>query len=278
MFSATGLSKQFIVVPNIVQIIDTLVRHIAHHTFILNTTVMGVNQYGKNVILTTSQGYTLQTHVAILATPIDEILKMSFSPELPTLFSRQKTARAYYVTNFEAEFDLPLWRANGYSGFILLYNPHFLCYQSKRNTLCGSIYHNHNDGTNTAEFILNRLNMAFGTYMRPTHWYQRTWLQSQIKDTLLTQLYNSIIFASSEFGFCYRNRMNGAVQAGQRAAILAISILRPQLYMKEDAYILRPAFESREIGFWRSLISKIMVCDIFFCIFVLTLLIASASI
>lgn len=272
----TGLSKQFIVVPNINEIIDVLVSHIARNTFLYNTTITGVSQFDKNVILTTDQGYILQTKIVIFATPIHEMLKMSFLPDLPFVIS---TAHDYYVTIFEAQFDLAHWQTNGFSGFILLHNPHFLCYpyQAERNTLRGTIYHSDDDDV-TVEYILNQLNLEFGTSMRPLYWYQRTFRQSPIQDTstMPTKLWNSIIFASSEFGFSYRNRMNGAVQAGQRAAILAILTLRPQLFLKEDAYFLRPAFEFGEsISFWRYLNSDIMLYDILFYSFVLTFLISS---
>lgn len=277
MFSVTGYSKQLTVVPNMVEIIDLLVSHIACQKFLFNTTITGVNQNDENVILATSQGHNIHTQIAILAIPIQEIVNMSFLPELPIVFCQQKTAHAYYVTNFEAQFDFAHWQTNGFSGFILLHNPHFLCYQAKRSTLRGLVYHDQNDGTNTAEYILNRLNLEFGTCMRPIYWHQRTWEQSQIKDTLPTKLWNSIIFASSGFGFCYRNRMNGAVQAGQMAAILAILTLRPQLFVREDAYILQPASESEEnISFWRNLNSNIMLYDVLFYSFVLIFLIASA--
>lgn len=273
----TGYSEQFIVVPSIVEIIDILVSQVARNIFLFDTIITGISQYDKNVILTTNQGYTFQTHIAILAIPIQEMLKISFLPELPTVFSQQKVGHACYVTNFEAQFDQAHWQTNGFSGLILLHNPHFLCYPAKRSTLRGLIYHDRNDGTNTAEFILNRLNLAFGTDMQPLYWYQRTWLQSQMKDTLPGKIWKSIIFAPSEFGLCYRNRMNGAVQAGQRAAILAILALRPQLFLKDDAYIIRPAFESgKTYNFWRNLNSSIMLYDILFYSFVLTVLIASA--
>lgn len=273
----TGYPEQFIVVPNIVGIIDSLVSQVAGNTFLFNTIITGVSQYDTNVILTTDQGYILQTHLAILAIPIQEMLKISFLPELPTVFSQQKFAHAYYVTNFEVQFDRPHWHKNGFSGYILLHNPHFLCYPVKRSTLRGLVYHNQNDGTNTTEFIIDRLNLVFGTHMRPLHWYQRTWLQSQVKDPLPGKIWKSILFASSEFGLCHRNLMDGAVQAAQRAAILAILTLRPQLFLIEDAYILRPAFESgKTYSLWRNLNSSIMLYDILFYSFVLTVLIASA--
>lgn len=273
----TGYSEQFIVVPNIVEIINILVSRVARNTFLFNTIITGISQYDKNVILTTDQGHTLRAHIAILAIPIQEMLKISFLPALPIVISEQKVAHAYYVTNFEAQFDQAHWQTNGFSGYILLHNPHFLCYPAKRNTLRGLIYHTRNDGTNTAEFILNRLNLVFGTHMRPLYWYQRTWLQSQMKAPLPGKLWKSIIFASSEFGLSHRNRMDGAVQAGQRAAILAILTLRPQLFLKDDAYILRPAFESgKNHSFWRHLNSSIMLYDVLFYSFVLTVLIASA--
>lgn len=261
------------------EIIDILVSRIARHTTItFNTTITRVSQYDKQVLLATNQGYILQTQMVILATPIRNIVQMSFLPKLPADFLQCNTEHDYYVTNFEAQFDQAHWQKNGFCGLVLLHNPHFLCYPAKLHTLRGFIFHDENDGTNTSEYIINRLNVEFGTNMRPLLWHQRTWIQSQIQGTFIlpTKLRDSIIFASSEFGFSYRNRMNGAVQAGQNAAILAILMLRPQLFMKEDANILRPVFESGEnIGFWRYLLSDVMIYDILFYGLLLTFIISS---
>lgn len=241
-FSVAGFANQAVVVPKMIEIIDILVSRIARHTTIaFNTTITGVSQYDKHVLLATNQGHILQSQVVILATPIRDIVQMSFLPNLPADFLQRKTEHEYYVTNFEAQFDHSHWQTNGFCGLVLLHNPHFLCYPAKLNTLRGFICHDENDGTNTAEYIMNRLNVEFGTNIQPLFWHQRTWIQSQMQGTsiLPTHLWDSIIFASSEFGFNYRNRMNGAVQGGQNAAILAILLLRPQLFKKEDASILR---------------------------------------
>lgn len=243
----------------------------ARGNFLFNTTITGVHNYNKNVILTGNHGYSLQTHFAVLAVPIQEILNISFSPELPIDLTYKKTVHAYCITCFEARFDAEHWQTNGFSGFILLHDPHFLCYKAKRNTLRGLIYHNQNDDTSNAECILNRMNTEFRTLMRPLYWYQRTWQQSQIWSALPMEVWNSIVFASSGFGCSYRNRMNGAVQAGHKAAILAILTLRPQLFLREDAHILGSGFEVGEnIGFWRTLFSAVMLYDILYYSFVLT--------
>lgn len=267
--SVTGVSNQSHIIPSLTKLVDALASSIDQHTFVFNTTITGVYGSANNVILTTSQGDVLHSSIAILATPIHDMLKMSFSPESPMFLSQQTTDHAHYVTEYEAKFDCAHWQINGYDGFILLHSPHFLCFedQTKSNTLCGLVYHDHAGGTDTSEYILNRLNAEFGTCMRPRHWHQRTWRQSQTGDTNVSQRWNSIIFASSEFGFCGRNRMNGAIQAGQRAAILAILTLRPQLFLvEEDSYILHPALPERNehISFWQYFLSGIMPRDVLY--------------
>lgn len=250
-------------------------QHIPPGIFQMDTIVTAVQQYDNNgVHLMTNRGECLQSQIAIFAVPINDLLKMSFTPELPVAISQHRIRSSYYSTDFRAEFNDAPWQRNGFTGFALLHNPHLLCYQSKQNTLRGTVYHDECDVVSAAD-ILRRLNTEFNTTLTPVHWHQWTRPQLCVNHQRPDNRWHStIMFASSEFGFCYRNRMNAAIEAGRKAAIRAILALRPQLFHVDDAYILRPAFDNTHmpIGFWHMICANVMIYDVLFYSFVMLLL------
>lgn len=228
--------------PNFTALITALENQIGKKQFLFNTRVIEINQDDHSAILLTDKGNKIRTLIVIPAISWLDIKQINFYPDHICCARKQFTCSENYVTSFIAEYDTSHWRLNGFSGFMLSHDPHFICYESKRNTLAGLVYHDKEYSVNIEEEAMQKFCLQFGHGAGiPVKWTQKTWQQSPAQGNYLSKVNKTIIWASADASFYYRGFLNGAVVAGQRSAVFALLTIRPQLIQWKDIGVVQPA-------------------------------------
>lgn len=263
-------------------LVNVLEDSIGDDHFLFETKIIKIEQSANFAVLLTDSGKKIQTLMVILAIRWKDIREMCFYPEIPkhVRLNYQMMARSKYVTNFVTQFDLPYWRLNGYSGFILSHQPHFVCYESKRNQLSGLIYHNEGEHIMCKTYVLQKLCTEFGHLAEmPINYCEKTYEQSPIINVRPLEKWNCMVWASTDFGFCCTGRLNSAVEMGRKAAISTLLTLRPQIVERKDIDFLNSFYKLKpSIGFAEKIVSSINLSDLIHCSFIISMLIGGTFI
>lgn len=252
------------VVPNYTELVKAIEKRIGNERFLFNTRILEIVENDQSVVLLTEKGRKIHAFITIVAIPWLDIKRIQIYPDIfcnVNIYSPYLSEKNY-VTSFIAQYDRPYWQINGFSGFILSHNPHFICYESKRHTLSGLVFHN--DGNSIhSEDILQKLCLSFGHAAgMPTKWEQKIWRQSPIQGNLLAKG-KCLVWASTGASLYCRGFLNGAVIAGQRAAIFALLTIRPQLIQWKDINMVQPAAVVRpRVSFIDKVLASINFYDV----------------
>lgn len=260
LFSITGFGKQYTVNPNFERIIEALLEKIPSNQIILNATVCKVMQYSNSVYVTTTNGQEYRASLAIISVPLQEVQRIQFIPALPINQQIAPQSNRNMVTSFVAYYQEPQWRLQGSSGSYLLYNPPAIFYETSLSTISGMIYH-HDDAINDlvhANQVLSILRDHFGPTSAPVHWQHSTFEQAAILSVQPKTVCDRLIWASSCTGNQYRGYVDGAVESGLRATMLALLELRPQLITFHDVTEIEHANAmTRTVGFFESFVASL---------------------
>lgn len=242
VYRLTKYRDQIQIEPNFPDLITALEKEIGKNRFLFKTRITEIIQNDYSVVLSTNKGTKIRTLIVMPAISWLNIKCINFYPDIICEVRKQFPCSKNYVTSFVAEYDSAHWRLNGLSGFLLLHNPHFICYESKRNTLTGVVYHDEDYGWTVEEEIMHKFCKHFGHAAGvPVNWTQKTRQQSPIQGNYLFNMNKHLVWASADASPYYRGFLNGAVMAGQRSAIFALLSIRPQLIDYIDINMVQPA-------------------------------------
>ncbi|XP_053688408.1 probable flavin-containing monoamine oxidase B [Sabethes cyaneus] len=183
------------------------------------------------------KGRCSMAKTVICAVSCNELIRIDFIPFRPICFKApNSTSNFTHVTNFRTQYQSCLWRNHHYSG--TLFRPSFriICFEKDNQTLEGSFFHlaNLNDYEIKCA-ILNIISLSFGcrSLLYPnTFEMARQELPFHFEVPVVYS--RRLIFSSSNASCWYRGFNNGSVQAGNKAAILALLEVRPQSVSYKD--------------------------------------------
>ena len=232
-----------------------------------NVTYLSDGTNGKNVYVTTKNGYTYRCFRAIMALPPNILREVDFTPSLDStkkyiLASMMMGSTIKFILNYRQSF----WSEDDFSG-------DFLSFTSPVTWLTDATYVN---GTPTLvgflaghqaveasklcledlkSAILDKLSTIFGSKaLEPTSFEVKNWMDEKfigggtvcypasgamINYASIRTTHGPIHFAGTETAIKYMGTMAGAVQAGQRAALEVLDNLRPQSLTAQDYLILK---------------------------------------
>lgn len=229
--------------PNFSILVERLESQIDPETILKNQLVKNVIQYNSFVRVQTECNQIFLTRFVVFAIPKQSIPLITFIPTLPDNVAEYRSP--HYVTSFCANYSSPFWKLLGYSGSSLCSNEYIVTYESKDNTISGLMYHKelpHNSKLIVKDILLKYLCQRFGETMNePRLWVQTTWEQSQIINEPTNSIWNRIIWTSTYDEGAYKGYVNGSVQSGKKAALVALLGLRPQMVNWEDIADVKPA-------------------------------------
>lgn len=240
---------------------------------VLNEPVMRVEQHTDNVTVWSQNGYNYKCQKLIIAIPPFQIGKIQFSPSLPVESSEIiKRMPPSNIIKFVVTFPSSFWREKGFSGEVVTngglstvpgcdMGPLGVVYDatscSGEPALLGfvgglqSVQWQKLEAETRKSCVLKSLSEFFGDEVYTYIDYQeKIWDQELYNEggpvscvgpgamryyaKGLRHAFDRIHFAGTESATVWCGFMNGAVQAGNRAAIEVLYDLRPQLINVKD--------------------------------------------
>ncbi|XP_053669127.1 putative flavin-containing monoamine oxidase AofH [Anopheles marshallii] len=226
--------------PNWEALAEQLVSRIGTETVNYSTNIVQVEitseQQREIVYLTDSTGKRWRARYVILAVSCRDLLHISFLPTQPLCFQQPNSQLGLWsMANFTVRYPAPYWRDHGYTGCIFSPTQSLICYESGHNQLSGTYFSPLRGVVDDTERLLIR-----DTVLRllRVHFNCRT-MQKPLECSMEIQpipfyfdvfptFERCIIFASTNVSCWYRGFINGSIQGGIRAAILALLEIRPQ--------------------------------------------------
>uniref|UniRef100_A0A182N3D9 Amine oxidase n=1 Tax=Anopheles dirus TaxID=7168 RepID=A0A182N3D9_9DIPT len=197
---------------------------------------LGGESLGEVVTLTDSTGRRWRARYVILAVSCQDLRQISVLPTGP-LYPHQPDSQLglWSMADFTLSYPAPYWRDHGYTGCIFSPSQGLLCYESGRNQLSGTYFSplrgvvDETERSIVRETILRLLreHLSCRTMQKPLEWSLDVQPIPYYFDVLPTYR-RCLIFASTNVSCWYRGFINGSVQGGIRAAILALLEIRPQ--------------------------------------------------
>ncbi|XP_039446394.1 amine oxidase [flavin-containing] A [Culex pipiens pallens] len=223
-------------------LVEKLVEAIGPDDVILSCEVTHVQYTDEDFVMVHdgSGGHWLARTV-ICAISCNDLFQIQFVPSRPMILllnvPDSSEANITHVTEFRAQFRSSEWRDQGYSGNLFLPSRRIICFEStERYGLVGSFFHVENlsviDARQTILGILaSTLNsptlmdpLSFNSNCNPIPFFVEAPFN----------FHRRIILSSSNASCWYRGFINGSVQAGIKAAILALLEVRPQTINLKD--------------------------------------------
>ncbi|XP_041781406.1 uncharacterized protein LOC121598510 [Anopheles merus] len=226
--------------PNWDVLIERLVarvgpEHVTYSTNIVQVEITSEQRSGI-VSLTDGTGRRWRARYVILAVSCLDLVQLSILPEGPLYFHQPDIQLGLWsMANFTVRYPAPYWRDHGYTGSIFCPAQCLICYESGRNQLSGTYFSPLRGVLNDTErhlirdtiLRLLRTNFACRTMQKPLEFGLELHPIPFYFDVFPT-FERCIIFSSTNVSCWYRGFINGSIQGGVRAAILALLEIRPQ--------------------------------------------------
>lgn len=182
----------------------------------------------------TSRGDVFFAKVAIIASPWQAVNKIHFEPRISPNFIDRVRRRDAYIVSALLVYPAPIWMNCNKSGYIFDYKQRLMAFEYAPCTLSCQLYFNSmfNIPIDPGQYLVELLTKYYGMDMLfPLKLELKIFEQAQLIDFPEMDSNNSnvIIWASSNSGLSWRGFINGAVQASNRASVLTLSLLRPNL-------------------------------------------------
>ncbi|XP_046560280.1 probable flavin-containing monoamine oxidase A [Haliotis rubra] len=259
------------------QICEKLAAAIGDNSVLLKQPVSNIKQESEGVIITTSNGTTFKCKRAIVTIPPSLLNKVHFEPILP-ICKRDYISRAPLSNRITAivTFRESFWRDRGWSGEILSSGGQSTVSRCDSGPLCFACdATSADDNPAIIAFIGGHQAVQWGQLQREERkrgvleslsrffgpdvfgyvdYAERDWSQEPYTDggplcvanpgammyynKALRQPFGKIHFAGTETATVWIGTMNGAVQAGLRAATEVLRIIKPEVVTPDDLAIL----------------------------------------
>uniref|UniRef100_A0A182SZP1 Amine oxidase n=1 Tax=Anopheles maculatus TaxID=74869 RepID=A0A182SZP1_9DIPT len=226
--------------PNWEVLVEQLVSRIGHEMVNYSTNIVQVEisseQRREIVSLTDSTGKRWRARYVIMAVSCLDLLQISFRPTQPLYFQQPNSQLGLWsMANFTVRYPAPYWRDHGYTGCIFSPAQCLICYESGHNQLSGTYFSPLRGVVDDTErhlirdtvLRLLRTNFDCRTMQKPLECSVEVHPIPFYFDVFPT-FERCVIFASTNVSCWYRGFINGSVQGGIRAAILALLEIRPQ--------------------------------------------------
>uniref|UniRef100_A0A182WFM1 Amine oxidase n=1 Tax=Anopheles minimus TaxID=112268 RepID=A0A182WFM1_9DIPT len=233
--------------PNWEVLVEQLVARVGSENVNYSTNIVQVEitseQRREIVSLTDSTGKQWRARYVILAVSCLDLLHISFQPTEPLYFQQPNSHLGLWsMANFTVRYPAPYWRDHGYTGCICHPTQSLICYESGHNQLSGTYFSPLRGVVDDAErhlirdTVLRLLGMNFNcrTMQKPLECTIEVQPIPFYFDVFPT-FERCIIFASTNVSCWYRGFINGSIQGGIRAAILALLEIRPQTITYREA-------------------------------------------
>lgn len=200
----------------------------------LNQSIIQIRDMeGRYAVMYTSTGDVFFSKVAIMAVPWQTVTKIRFEPRLsPNMVDRVRRRDAHVVSALLV-YNAPIWLQSNKTGHLLDYGKLLYCYEYAPCTLSCQLYFNSmfDIPIDPGQYLVEVLARHYGIDMLfPLKLELKIFEQAQLIDFPETSFGSDvIIWASTNSGLNWRGFINGAVQAGNRASVLALNLLRPSL-------------------------------------------------
>lgn len=255
--SLTGSADQLRVKPNFGALIQLLVKRIGAENIRLCTQLLSI-QHIRNarVRLTCSDGRQLTAAAVVLAIPPHAIQRLAVTPSgLPAELQPKVAPLQYatgFVVRFSADFDTA---ANASGSFLLLDCPlSVVAQRTSAATLSGIAFHPCSgsdcceDASAIKLAVLRQLYRRAPTTVETISWQATTWPQTVCRGRPSTFEWRRIVWSGTNAATAFRGLCSGAVQGGQRAALLVLLLLRPAVVDGADIARVQPASVVRRRG------------------------------
>lgn len=187
----------------------------------------------RYALLHTSTGETFFTKVAIISCTWQALTRIRFEPRLsPNMVERIRRGDAIIVSALLV-YPVPIWLRCKKTGHLLDYEKRIVCIEYAPCTLMCHLYFNSlfDVPIDPGQYLVELLTKHYGIDMLfPLKLELKIFEQAQLIDFPEPNFGSDvIIWASTNNGLNWRGFINGAVQAGNRASVLSLNILRPSL-------------------------------------------------
>ncbi|XP_050067218.1 putative flavin-containing monoamine oxidase AofH [Anopheles maculipalpis] len=226
--------------PNWEVLIEQLVARVGHENVHYSTNIVQVEisseQRHEIVSLTDSTGKRWRARYVILAVSCLDLLQISFRPTQPLYFQQPNSQLGLWsMANFTVRYPAPYWRDHGCTGCIFSPSQSLICHESGHNQLSGTYFAPLRGVVDDTErhlirdtvLRLLRTNFNCRTMQKPLECSVEVHPIPFYFDVFPT-FERCVIFASTNVSCWYRGFINGSIQGGIRAAILALLEIRPQ--------------------------------------------------
>uniref|UniRef100_A0A336MFG8 Amine oxidase n=1 Tax=Culicoides sonorensis TaxID=179676 RepID=A0A336MFG8_CULSO len=186
----------------------------------------------RRVAVETHHGDIIQSKVVVIACPWQAVKQIKFTPQIwPHIMNRINNIDAY-VTTFTVKYNNSTWKSIGHSGCLFNHKNHFYCYETHPGILTGALYHNSISETSKYPLtdILQLMSQKFGIHslLMPVENEVKIFEQHILIDFPRTESSRgTIVWATTNSSQKFRGFINGAIHSGMRAAISALSVVRP---------------------------------------------------
>ncbi|XP_071107333.1 probable flavin-containing monoamine oxidase A [Haliotis cracherodii] len=259
------------------QICEKLVEAIGDNSVMLKQPVSNIKQESEGVVITTTHGTTFKCKRAIVTIPPNLLSKVHFEPNLP-ICKRDYISRAPLSNRITVllTFKESFWRDRGWSGEILSSGGQSTVSRCDSGPLCFACDATSADdnpaivafigGHQAVQWgqlqleerkrgVLESLSRFFGPdVFGYVDYAERDWNQESYTDggplcvanpgammyynKALRQPFGKVHFAGTETATVWIGSMDGAVQAGLRAATEVLRIIKPEVVTPDDLAIL----------------------------------------
>uniref|UniRef100_A0A182PUQ9 Amine oxidase n=1 Tax=Anopheles epiroticus TaxID=199890 RepID=A0A182PUQ9_9DIPT len=210
-------------------------QHIHYSTNIVQVEISS-EQRSDIVSLTDGTGRRWRARYVILAVSCLDLVQISIRPHGPLYYQQPDIQLGLWsMANFTVRYPAPYWRDHGYTGCIFCPAQALICYESGHNQLSGTYFSPLRGVLNDTEralirdtiLRLLRTNFTCRTMQKPLDLSLEVHPIPFYFDVFPT-FERCVIFASTNVSCWYRGFINGSIQGGIRAAILALLEIRPQ--------------------------------------------------
>lgn len=254
------------------QIALKLYAEIGNKRIILNTPVTEIEQSESGVQVTTRFGQVHRSKYIIVALPPSEVLRILFTPSLP-LEHRQLLQRypVGHLTKFVITYPKAFWREKGFSGEVFScgrYKTEHACDGGPVSATYDATTHDgqpaiagymasktgikwsSKDPSHRKQSVLEMLSEFWGDWvLEPIDYVEKNWSDETYVGGCpmhgtapgvmgwfhhIRASFQRIYWAGTETATQWCGYMDGAVQAGERAALEVLQELRPQIVTAAD--------------------------------------------
>lgn len=250
--------------PNFHMLIKLLVQRIGAANIHLGTQLQAIHldhpRHDDGVRLHIADGRQLTALAVVLAIPPQAIQNVAVRPDGLPAELRPALAPVQHVTGFvvrfSADFDTP---ANASGSFVLAGDGRrpvaVVARRLMPATLSGAAFHDAAlDASAVKLAVVQRLCERAPATVEMCAWRAATWQQTVCRGRPTTHEWRRIVWSGTNAATANRGLCSGAVQGGQRAALLVLLRLRPAVVDGADIARVQPASvvrRRRAAGVWR---------------------------